>query len=176
MIDHHFLRIWLLVCSILRLIDEETHETVSNKNIIVRIHWWFLLYSYQLLLDIFDIPWRIVLYNELQTTDIDCCYYRIVHSGNKYFCSFCYCQTYTRKWAWRNGVWRIWRNAVRVWRNGQWGAGPVIQESVDTGNQHLDKAINKFYNCLSHTHEDPPTIQKVDNCYYQTLSGGSRQT
>ncbi|MGC2572843.1 MAG: hypothetical protein WA364_15135 [Candidatus Nitrosopolaris sp.] len=59
---------------------------------------------------------------------------------------------------------------------GNRGTGPVIQEPVDTGNQHLDKAINKFYNCLSHTHEDPPTVQKVDNCYYQTLSGGSRQT
>ena len=59
---------------------------------------------------------------------------------------------------------------------GHGGAGPVIQEPVDIGNQHLDKAINKFYNCLSHTHEDPPTVQKVDNCYYQTLSGGSRQT
>ena len=59
---------------------------------------------------------------------------------------------------------------------GQGGTGPVIQEPVDTGNYHLDKAINKFYNCLSHTHEDPPTLQKVDNCYYQTLSGGSRQT
>src|SRR5215831_7616146 len=56
------------------------------------------------------------------------------------------------------------------------GTGPVIQEPVNTGNQHLDNAINKFYNCLSHTHEDPPTVQKVDNCYYQTLSGGSRQT
>ena len=54
--------------------------------------------------------------------------------------------------------------------------GPVIQEPVDTGNHHLDKAINKFYNCLSHTHDDPPTVQKVDNCYYQTLSGGGRQT
>src|SRR5215831_14384641 len=59
---------------------------------------------------------------------------------------------------------------------GHGGAGPVIQEPVDIGNQHLDKAINKFYNCLSHTHEDPPTVQKVDNCYYQTLSGGGRQT
>ncbi|HYA82323.1 MAG TPA: hypothetical protein VEH06_02580 [Candidatus Bathyarchaeia archaeon] len=60
---------------------------------------------------------------------------------------------------------------------GQGGAGPVIQEPVDTGNPHLDKAINKFYNCLSHTHEDPPTIQKTDNCYYQTLgSNGGRQT
>jgi hypothetical protein len=52
---------------------------------------------------------------------------------------------------------------------GYGGAGPVIQEPVDTGNPHLDKAINKFYNCLSHTHEDPPTVQKVDDCYYQNL-------
>jgi hypothetical protein len=60
---------------------------------------------------------------------------------------------------------------------GHGGAGPVIQEPVDTGNPHLDKAINKFYNCLSHTHEDPPTVQKADNCYYQTLgNSGGRQT
>jgi hypothetical protein len=60
---------------------------------------------------------------------------------------------------------------------GYGGTGPVIQEPVDTGNHHLDKAINRFYNCLSHTHEDPPTIQKTDNCYYQTLGGnGGRQT
>jgi hypothetical protein len=45
---------------------------------------------------------------------------------------------------------------------GYGGAGPVIQEPVDTGSPHIDKAINKFYNCLSHTHEDPPTIQKVE--------------
>ena len=59
---------------------------------------------------------------------------------------------------------------------GQGVKGPVIQEPVDTGNHHLDKAINSFYNCLSHTHEDPPTVQKVDNCYYQTLSSDSWQT
>jgi len=47
--------------------------------------------------------------------------------------------------------------------------GPVIQEPVTTGNSHLDKAINKFYNCISKTHEDPPTIEKVDNCYYNTV-------
>jgi hypothetical protein len=58
---------------------------------------------------------------------------------------------------------------------GHGGTGPVIQEPVDTGNSHLDKAINEFYNCLSHTHEDPPTVQKVDDCYYQNLGGG-RQT
>src|SRR5215831_17182145 len=28
---------------------------------------------------------------------------------------------------------------------GHGGTGPVIQEPVDTGNSHLDKAINKFY-------------------------------
>jgi hypothetical protein len=61
---------------------------------------------------------------------------------------------------------------------GYGGAGPVIQEQVDTGNLHLDKAINKFYNCLSDTHEDPPTVQKVDGCYHQTLGGsnGGMQT
>ena len=59
---------------------------------------------------------------------------------------------------------------------GTGGAGPVIQEPVDTGNPHLDKAINKFYSCLSHTHEDPPTVQKTDTCYYQTVgsNGGTR--
>jgi hypothetical protein len=60
---------------------------------------------------------------------------------------------------------------------GHGGTGPVIQEPVDTGNPHLDKAINKFYNCLSHTHDDPPTVQKADDCYYQTVGGnGGRQT
>jgi hypothetical protein len=65
--------------------------------------------------------------------------------------------------------------AKRTHENGR--AGPVIQEPVDTGNHHLDKAINKFYNCLSHTHEDPPTVQKIDDCHYQTLgNNGGRQT
>jgi len=60
---------------------------------------------------------------------------------------------------------------------GYGGAGPVIQEPVDTGNPHLDKAIDKFYNCLSDTHEDPPTVQKVDDCYHQTVgSNGGMQT
>ena len=43
------------------------------------------------------------------------------------------------------------------------GAGHVIQEPVNTGNFQLDKAVNKFYHCISHTHKDPPTIEKVDN-------------
>ncbi|MFZ0512223.1 MAG: hypothetical protein WAM14_11505 [Candidatus Nitrosopolaris sp.] len=48
---------------------------------------------------------------------------------------------------------------------------PVIQEQVNTGNPNLDKQINKFYHCISRTHEDPPTIQTVDNCYYQNSVG-----
>jgi len=55
---------------------------------------------------------------------------------------------------------------------GHGGAGPVIQEPVDTGNPHIE-AVNKFYNCLSHTHEDPPTTQKTDTCYYQTVGSSA---
>jgi hypothetical protein len=68
--------------------------------------------------------------------------------------------------------------AIGAHRRGHGGmghgeVGPVIQEPVDTGNSQLDKAINKFYHCISHTHEDPPTIEKIDNCYYQTLGGST---
>ena len=55
------------------------------------------------------------------------------------------------------------------------GGAFVVQEQVSTGNVNLDKEINKFYHCISKTHEDPPTIEKVDNCYYQT-SIGDHQT
>jgi hypothetical protein len=51
------------------------------------------------------------------------------------------------------------------------GGGSVAQEQVSTGNSGLDKEINKFYNCISKTHQDPPSIEKVDNCYYQGLGG-----
>jgi hypothetical protein len=57
------------------------------------------------------------------------------------------------------------------------GGGSVVQEQVNTGNPGLDKEINKFYNCISKTHQDPPSINKVDNCYSQAFgadySGGS---
>jgi hypothetical protein len=53
--------------------------------------------------------------------------------------------------------------------------GSVVQEQVNSGNSNLDKEINKFYNCISKTHQDPPSINKVDNCYYQAL-GGSGST
>jgi hypothetical protein len=60
---------------------------------------------------------------------------------------------------------------------GNRGAGPVVQEPVNTGNHNLDKAINSLYDCLSNTHEDPPTVHKADACYYQTLgSNGGTQT
>jgi len=49
------------------------------------------------------------------------------------------------------------------------GRGSVDQEQVKTGNSNLDKEINKFYNCISKTHQDPSSIEKVDNCYYQAL-------
>jgi hypothetical protein len=48
---------------------------------------------------------------------------------------------------------------------------PVIQEQVYTGNPKLDKRINKFYHCISKTHEDPPSVQTVDNCYNQNSVG-----
>jgi hypothetical protein len=55
------------------------------------------------------------------------------------------------------------------------GVGSVVQEQVNTGNSNLDKEINNFYNCISKTHQDPPSINKVDNCYSQAL-GGSGST
>jgi len=51
------------------------------------------------------------------------------------------------------------------------GGGSVAQEQVSTGNSNIDKEINKFYSCISKTHEDPPSIEKVDTCYSQTLGG-----
>jgi hypothetical protein len=51
------------------------------------------------------------------------------------------------------------------------GGAFVVQEQVSTGNLNLDKEINKFYHCISKTHADPPSIQSVDNCYYQTSIG-----
>jgi hypothetical protein len=53
------------------------------------------------------------------------------------------------------------------------GGALVVQEQVSTGNLSLDKEINKFYHCISKTHDDPPSIQSVDNCYYQTSTGGT---
>jgi len=53
------------------------------------------------------------------------------------------------------------------------GGGSVTQEQVSTGNSNIDKEINKFYSCISKTHQDPPSIGKVDNCYSQTLGGGA---
>lgn len=55
--------------------------------------------------------------------------------------------------------------------------GSVTQEQVKTGNSGLDKEINNFYNCISKTHQDPPSIDKIDNCYSQSFgvdyNGGS---
>ena len=51
------------------------------------------------------------------------------------------------------------------------GGGAVTQEKVSTGNSNLDKEVNGFYSCISKTHQDPPTIEKVNSCYYQALGG-----
>src|SRR5881628_1202499 len=59
--------------------------------------------------------------------------------------------------------------AVSIGNSG--GGASVIQEQVNTGNANLDKQINKFYSCISKTHQDPPTIEKVDSCYYQAVGG-----
>jgi hypothetical protein len=53
------------------------------------------------------------------------------------------------------------------------GGGSVVQLQASTGNSGLDNKINKFYSCISKTHQDPPTIEKVDNCYYQTIGRGT---
>ena len=55
---------------------------------------------------------------------------------------------------------------------GNTGGAFVIQEQVNTGNPILDKEINKFYSCISKTHQDPPIIQIVDNCYSQNSIAG----
>ena len=51
------------------------------------------------------------------------------------------------------------------------GGGSVVQEKVNSGSSSLDREINSFYSCISKTHQDPPTIDKVDSCYYQGLGG-----
>jgi hypothetical protein len=61
--------------------------------------------------------------------------------------------------------------ATPVMASSKGGVGPVTQEQVNTGNSNLNKEINKFYSCISKTHQDPPSIEKVDNCYYQALGG-----
>jgi hypothetical protein len=55
---------------------------------------------------------------------------------------------------------------------GNTGGAFVIQEQVNTGNPVLDNEINKFYSCISKTHQDPPIIQIVDNCYSQNSIAG----
>ncbi|SRR5690348_10448325 len=56
------------------------------------------------------------------------------------------------------------------------GGGSVTQEKVSTGDSGLDQQINKFYSCISKTHQDPPTIEKVDSCYYQGVDGSGGGT
>ncbi len=52
------------------------------------------------------------------------------------------------------------------------GGASVIQEQVNTGNPILDKEINKFYSCISKTHQHPPSKQIVDDCFSQNSITG----
>ena len=52
----------------------------------------------------------------------------------------------------------------------------VIQLPVNTGDQTLDKQINKFYSCVSKTHLDPPSKDQVAGCYFQYVGGDSGNT
>jgi hypothetical protein len=61
--------------------------------------------------------------------------------------------------------------ARRAHGRGHSALPPVIREQVNSGNSNLDKQINKFYHCISKTHEDPPSIQTVEYCYYQNSVG-----
>jgi len=63
-------------------------------------------------------------------------------------------------------------NSVMAVSTGNGGGASVVQEQVNTVNPILDKEINKFYSCISKTHQDPPTIQIVDNCYSQNSIAG----
>src|SRR5438309_10414491 len=63
-------------------------------------------------------------------------------------------------------------NSVMALSIGNGGGASVVQEQVNTGNPILDKVISKFYSCISKTHQDPPTIQIVDNCYSQNSIAG----
>ncbi len=63
-------------------------------------------------------------------------------------------------------------NSVVAVSTGKRGGASVIQEQVNSSNPILNKAINKFYSCISKTHKDPPTIQMVDNCYSQNSIAG----
>ncbi|MDQ6863150.1 MAG: hypothetical protein M3044_04935 [Thermoproteota archaeon] len=63
-------------------------------------------------------------------------------------------------------------NSVMALSIGNGGGASVVQEQVNTGNPILDKEISKFYSCISKTHQDPPTIQIVDNCYSQNSIAG----
>jgi hypothetical protein len=64
-------------------------------------------------------------------------------------------------------------SALALSNTGNGGGGAaVIQEQVNTGNAILDKQINKFYSCISKTHQDQPIIQIVDDCYSHNSIAG----
>ena len=79
----------------------------------------------------------------------DCFYYRFVHSNDKLVFQS--------------------RDGGKHWERRRSVRHPRTSEYRQS---HLDKQINKFYNCISKTHQDPPSIQIVDNCYSQNSIAG----
>ena len=67
-------------------------------------------------------------------------------------------------------------SAMASSKGGGGGGGAVAQVKVNSGDPNLDKEVNKFYNCISKTHQDPPTIDQIYTCYYQSLGGSGIST
>ena len=51
-------------------------------------------------------------------------------------------------------------------------AQSVPLTEIDTGSSSLNHDISNFYNCVTDTHKDPPSISVVDQCYSDNVQGG----
>ena len=51
-------------------------------------------------------------------------------------------------------------------------AQSVPLTEIDTGSSSLNHDISSFYNCVTDTHKDPPSISVVDQCYSDNVQGG----
>jgi hypothetical protein len=55
---------------------------------------------------------------------------------------------------------------------GSVAAQSVPLTKIDTGSSSLNHDISNFYNCVTDTHKDPPSISVVDQCYSDNVQGG----
>jgi hypothetical protein len=51
-------------------------------------------------------------------------------------------------------------------------AQSVPLTEIYTGSNSLNHDISNFYNCVTDTHKDPPSISVVDQCYSDNVQGG----